>query len=126
MTEPFKPKFDDKGLMTGIVQDADTGDVLMVAFMNREALDKTIETGKAHFYSRSRDKLWMKGEQSGHTQEVVEMRFDCDQDACLMKVKQAGAACHKGYRSCFYRKHTEGGLEVVDPQVFNPDDVYKK
>jgi phosphoribosyl-AMP cyclohydrolase len=120
-------KFDDKGLITGIVQDADTGEVLMLAHLNREALEKTIETGKIHFYSRSRNKLWVKGEESGHTQELVEIRVDCDQDAVLLKARQKVAACHDGYRSCFYRRvePKTGELTVVEKRVFDPGSAYK-
>ena len=124
--EDFKPTFDDKGLVTAVVQDADNNEVLMVAFMNDRALQKTIDSGKAHFYSRSRGKLWMKGEQSGHIQRVVEIRFDCDQDAVLLKVRQETAACHLGYRSCFYRKLAGGRLEIVEPRLFDPEQTYGK
>ena len=125
MTEPFQPKFDDKGLLTAIVQDAENNEVLMVAFMNDEALRLTLETGKAHYYSRSRQKIWLKGEQSGHVQTVKEIRTDCDQDAVLLKVRQEKAACHRGYRSCFYRTIEDGALRIADERLFNPDDVYK-
>jgi phosphoribosyl-AMP cyclohydrolase len=109
-------------LVPAIVQDAQTGEVLMLAYMNREALAKTLETGKAHYWSRSRGKLWLKGESSGHFQKVVEARIDCDQDAILLKVRQEGGACHTGYRSCFYRD-LEGN--VVGEKVFDPDEVYR-
>ncbi|KUK44894.1 MAG: phosphoribosyl-AMP cyclohydrolase [Methanothrix sp.] len=109
-------------LVPAVVQDAKTGEVLMLAYMNREALAKTLETGKAHYWSRSRGKLWLKGESSGHFQEVVEARIDCDQDAILLKVRQEGGACHMGYRSCFYRD-LEG--KVMGEKVFNPDEVYR-
>ncbi len=100
----FQPKFDDQGLVTCVVADAWTGDVLMVAHMNAEALGRTIETGEAWFFSRSRGRLWKKGETSGHRQLLIEMRVDCDQDAVLLRVEQAGgAACHTGRESCFYR-----------------------
>ncbi|MBW6518890.1 MAG: phosphoribosyl-AMP cyclohydrolase [ANME-2 cluster archaeon] len=115
-------KFDDKGLITAIAQDYQTGEILMLAFMNLEALEKTVDTGKAHYYSRSRGKQWLKGESSGHFQVVHEMYIDCDADAVLMKVEQlGGGACHTGYRSCFYR--TLDG-DVVSDKVFNPEDVY--
>ena len=115
-------KFDDKGLITAIAQDHDTNEILMLAFMNLEALEKTVETGKAHYFSRSRGKLWLKGESSGHVQLVHDMYIDCDADAVLMKVEQlGGGACHMGYRSCFYRT-LEG--DVVSEKVFDPDDVY--
>ena len=115
-------KFDDKGLITAIAQDHETNEILMLAFMNLEALEKTVETGKAHYFSRSRGKLWLKGESSGHVQLVHDMYIDCDADAVLMKVEQlGGGACHMGYRSCFYRT-LEG--DVVSEKVFNPEDVY--
>lgn len=100
----FAPKFDADGLVTAVATDVATGDLLMVAHMNAEALQKTVATGEAHYYSRSRRKLWRKGEESGHVQRVVEMRVDCDQDAVWIKVEQMGpGACHTGRRSCFYR-----------------------
>lgn len=126
----FQPKFDASGLVTCVATDAGNGDVLMVAHMNDEALRKTIATGEAWYYSRSRKKLWKKGESSGHVQRVVEMRMDCDQDAVWIKVEQAGAACHTGRRSCFYRAVTGAGGEAklifVDAdKVFDPAKVYR-
>ncbi len=101
----FTPKFSSDGLVTAVAQDATSGEILMLAHMNSEAIDKTIETGKAHFWSRSRGKLWMKGETSGNTLDIVEILTDCDQDAIVMKVNLNGkGACHTGRRSCFYRK----------------------
>jgi phosphoribosyl-ATP pyrophosphohydrolase/phosphoribosyl-AMP cyclohydrolase len=97
-------KFDEKGLVPAITQDCRTEEVLMLAYMNRESLEKTIETGKAHYYSRSRQKLWLKGETSGHFQHVRSISVDCDGDTLLMKVEQTGAACHTGHHTCFYRK----------------------
>ena len=125
------PKFDADGLVTCVATDAASGDVLMVAHMNAEALAKTIATGEAWYYSRSRRALWKKGESSGHIQRVVEMRIDCDQDAVWIKVEQAVAACHTGRRSCFYRKVEagEGGarLSFVDAdRLFDPNSVYRK
>jgi phosphoribosyl-AMP cyclohydrolase len=126
------PRFDADGLVTCVVTDASSGDVLMLAHMNAEALAKTIETGEAHYYSRSRKKLWKKGEESGHVQTVTELRVDCDQDAVLLKVKIAGtgASCHTGRVSCFYRKVSPGGgttLEYVDAaRAFDPAKVYSK
>lgn len=108
-------------LIPAIAQDWKTREVLMLAYMNEEALQKTRETGRAHYWSRSRGKLWLKGESSGHYQEVVEIRIDCDQDAILLLVKQEGGACHTGYRSCFYR--TIDG-QIVGDKVFEPEDVY--
>ena len=102
-TDELRPKFNADGLITAIAQDADTNEVLMLAWMNAEALAATLDTGRATYWSRSRQSLWVKGETSGHTQEVVELRVDCDQDAVLMKVRQAGGACHTGRKSCFYR-----------------------
>lgn len=100
----FMPKFDDKGLLTAIAVDADSKDVLMVAFMDAEALARTRESGLAHFHSRSRGRLWKKGETSGHVLRVQEIRVDCDQDALILLVEPQGPACHTGERSCFYRK----------------------
>ena len=127
----FRPKFDASGLVTCVATDAATGDVLMVAHMNDEALRKTIASGEAWYFSRSRNALWRKGETSGHTQRVVEMRMDCDQDAVWIRVEQVGAACHTGRRSCFYRKvdSADGGarLSFVDAErQFDPADVYRK
>ena len=130
----FSPKFDTDGLVTCVVVDASTGEVLMVAHMNAAALAKTIETGDAWFYSRSRRQLWKKGETSGHVQRVLEIRVDCDQDALLLRVEQAGAgACHTGRRSCFYREVTLGkpaqsaSLTFVDAErVFDPEKAYGK
>ena len=114
----FQPKFDAAGLVTCVATDAGTGEVLMVAHMNEEALRRTIASGEAWYFSRSRKSLWRKGETSGHVQRVVEMRTDCDQDAVWIRVEQTGAACHTGRRSCFYRKleADEGGarLSFVD------------
>ena len=127
----FQPKFDAAGLVTCVATDAGTGEVLMVAHMNDEALRKTIASGEAWYYSRSRNSLWRKGESSGHVQRVVEMRMDCDQDAIWIRVEQTGAACHTGRRSCFYRKVTasEGGarLSFVDAErLFDPKAVYRR
>jgi phosphoribosyl-AMP cyclohydrolase len=124
------PKFDADGLVTCVATDAKSGDVLMVAHMNAEALAKTIATGEAWYYSRSRRALWKKGETSGHTQHVVEMRVDCDQDAVWIKVEQSVAACHTGRRSCFYRAVPLGKAGVVtlefrDAQIFEPKSVYQ-
>lgn len=126
----LKPKFDAAGLVTCVTTDAATGDVLMVAHMNEEALRKTIASGEAWYFSRSRAALWRKGESSGNIQRVVEMRVDCDQDAVWIRVEQSGgAACHTGRRSCFYRAVATGGegaMTLVDAdQVFDPAAVYK-
>jgi phosphoribosyl-AMP cyclohydrolase len=127
----FQPKFDASGLVTCVATDARSGDVLMVAHMNEEALRKTIASGEAWYFSRSRKSLWRKGETSGHVQRVVEMRTDCDQDAVWIRVEQTGAACHTGRCSCFYRAVTqgEGGaqLSFVDAdRKFDPAKVYPK
>ena len=115
------------GLVPAIAQDADTGQVLMLAWMNREAYDETLRTRRACYFSRSRNKLWRKGEESGHVQEVREVYVDCDADTILLKVKQVGgAACHEGYPSCFFRKVEGDGLTVVGERVFDPKAVYKK
>lgn len=113
--------FDEAGLLPAIAQDADSGEVLMLAHVDAEAVERTAETGLAHYRSRSRDELWQKGETSGHVQQVSEIRVDCDGDALLYLVDQAGGACHTGYRSCFHR--TLDG-EVVGERVFDPDAVY--
>jgi phosphoribosyl-AMP cyclohydrolase len=129
------PKFDADGLVIAVATDARSGDVLMVAHMNAQALAKTIATGEAWYYSRSRQALWKKGETSGHTQRVVEMRIDCDQDAVWIKVEQVAGACHTGRRSCFYRAvplgTAEGNmraakLEFREAPVFDPKAVYGK
>ncbi len=125
-TDKLDIKFDDKGLVPAIVQDIDTGEVLMMAWMNEAALQQTLEVKKATFYSRSRNKMWIKGESSGHVQEVVEARVDCDQDLVLLKCKSHGPCCHVGYNSCFYRKvDADGKLTIVAEKVFDPDEVYK-
>ncbi|WP_435063355.1 phosphoribosyl-AMP cyclohydrolase [Halobaculum sp. EA56] len=113
--------FGEDGLVPAVAQDADTGEVLMLAYVNREALEHTRETGRAHYYSRSREELWEKGATSGHTQMVEEVRVDCDADALLYLVDQTGGACHTGHRSCFHR--TVDGDEVGE-RVFDPDAVY--
>lgn len=118
----FAPQFDSNGLILAVATDATTGEVLMVAHMNREALSRTISTGQAWFWSRSREKLWRKGETSGNTLAVVEIRVDCDQDALLLKVNinGDGVACHRGYRSCFYRTVTVGGTPDTVTLVLDP------
>ncbi len=115
------------GLVPVIVQDADDGTVLMLAYMNQLAFERTLETGTATYWSRSRNQLWVKGESSGNTQEVKELCVDCDEDTVLLKVKQVGgAACHEGYRSCFFRRAEGGKLQVTGTRVFDPSEVYKK
>ena len=113
------------GLLPAIVQDAESGEILMLAYINQESWHKTLETGKAHFWSRSRKKLWLKGESSGHVQLIKEIFVDCDQDTVVFKVEQlGGAACHKGYRSCFFRRVSHGRLETVGEPVFDPAEIY--
>lgn len=112
-------------LVIAVVQDHRSREVLMVAFMNREALRRTLSTGKMHYYSTSRRKLWLKGETSGHNQVVKEVRIDCDGDALLFLVEQRGAACHEGYGSCFFRRLEEGELRVFKTRRFDPERVYK-
>jgi phosphoribosyl-AMP cyclohydrolase len=124
----FTPKFDSNGLITTIAQDAKTGQVLMAAFMNRQALDLTIQTGFATYFSTSRQKLWKKGEESGHTQKVEQILVDCDQDCLLLKVTVDAGQCHVGYQSCFYRtlkKGTSKELEFIAEKVYNPEKIYK-
>ena len=114
------------GLVTAVAQDAKTGQVLMVAYMNEEAFAETLQTGRAVYFSRSRGRLWRKGEESGHVQKVHRVFVDCDADAVLLKVEQVGgAACHEGYASCFFRQIDEKGMRVVAERVFNPSEVYK-
>jgi phosphoribosyl-AMP cyclohydrolase len=115
------------GLVTTIAQDADSGEILMVAYMNKESLARTLETGEAVYWSRSRRRLWHKGEESGHVQRVKALYLDCDGDALLLKVEQVGdAACHTGKRSCFFRQIVDGAVQDVGIQVFDPKEVYKK
>lgn len=123
------PDFDKNELIAAIAQDSATGDVLMLAYMNREAYEETLKTGRVVYYSRSRKKLWRKGEESGNVQELREIFFDCDADALLVKVHQiGGAACHEGYRSCFFRKinPADRSITTVGDRVFDPAAVYKK
>jgi phosphoribosyl-AMP cyclohydrolase len=115
------------GLVPAIAQDADTGAVLMLAWMNRDAFEETVRTRRAVYFSRSRNRLWRKGEESGHVQEVKEIYIDCDGDTVLLKVKQlGGAACHEGYASCFFRRLDDGEYAVVGERVFDPKAVYSK
>lgn len=146
----FTPQFDEKGLITAIAQDARTGQVLMVAYMNREALDITVESGYATYFSRSRQKLWKKGEESGHRQKVEQILADCDQDCLILKVSVDDGQCHVGYQSCFYRalvrsefgvqrsvkkserstqhaaRSTNIKLEFIEDKVYDPKEAYKK
>ncbi len=122
----IEPAFEKAGgLVPAIAQDAATGEILMLAYMNSESWRLTVETGTAHYWSRSRGKLWKKGESSGNVQKVREIRIDCDSDAVVLKVEQAGgAACHTGFKSCFYRVVRDGVLVVEGERVFDPDEVY--
>ena len=117
-------KFDEKGLVPAITQDFKSGHVLMMAYMNLEAFEKTVETGKVHYYSRSRRKLWLKGESSGHMQVVKELFLDCDGDTILIKVDQTKAACHTGHYSCFYRKVDGDSLIEISEKLFDEGEVY--
>ncbi len=119
-------KLDDKGLIAAVIQDVTNNEVLMVGYMNREAVEKTIKGPYVNFYSRSRNKMWIKGESSGHTQEVKEIYFDCDVDCLLIKVIQKVAACHVGYRTCFFRKIENGKILTVGEKLFEEEKVYKK
>jgi phosphoribosyl-AMP cyclohydrolase len=122
----LKPDFaKGQGLVPAIAQDVGSGEVLMLAYMNEEAWEKTLKTGEAHYYSRSRGKLWHKGGTSGHVQKVRAVRLDCDLDTVVLLVEQVGgAACHEGYRSCFYREIKDGGVDICAPKVFDPEKVY--
>ena len=125
----FIPKFNDDGLIPAIAQDAKTGQVLMAAYMNQVALDLTIRTGYATYFSRTRQKLWKKGEESGHVQKVEQILVDCDQDCLILKVTVEAGQCHVGYQSCFYRALKKGGdkeLEFIAEKVYNPQKIYKK
>ncbi len=121
-TEVPEPAFDEQELLPAIAQDSESGDVLMLAYVSREAFERTRETGLAHYYSRSREELWQKGKTSGNVQHVEDIRIDCDGDALLYLVRQQGGACHTGYESCFYRS-LDG--DVVAERIFDPDDVYE-
>jgi phosphoribosyl-AMP cyclohydrolase len=129
MTETWlnKVNWSDDGLVPAIAQAADGGEILMVAWMNRDALQRTVETGEAVYWSRSRKKLWHKGEESGHVQKVREIRLDCDEDVILLKVEQQGdIACHTGRHSCFFQKLEKGKWKTVDPVLKDPAEIYKK
>ena len=121
-----KLKFDANGLIPAIIQEQKTGRVVMMAWMNRASLESTIATGKTHFWSRSRQKFWMKGEESGHTQTVKDIAFDCDGDVLLIQVEQTGAACHEGYKSCFFRSIEGETFKTTEPQILTPEQMYKK
>ena len=118
-------RYDSKGLVPAVVQDASNKDVLMVGYMNEEALRQTLETGRVTFWSRSRKRIWVKGETSGHTQTVKEIYVDCDEDCLVIMAEQVGGACHKGYRTCFYRKlKPDGSVHIVQQLVFDPHEAY--
>jgi phosphoribosyl-AMP cyclohydrolase len=121
-------KFDANGLIPAIVQEQKSGRVLMMAWMNRASLEKTVATGRTHFWSRSRRELWMKGETSGHIQRVKAIAFDCDGDVLLIQVEQTGPACHRGYRSCFFRLVEKDGqsFKITEAQLKTPEQIYKK
>ncbi|MCK4324099.1 MAG: phosphoribosyl-AMP cyclohydrolase [Armatimonadetes bacterium] len=119
-------KFDDSGLIPAVICDHKTNEVLMVGYMNQQALQETIQTGRTTFWSRSRQRLWRKGESSGHIQQVKWVRADCDADCLLIGVEQRVAACHLGYRSCFFRELRDGKWEVVAEKVFDPDEAYSQ
>lgn len=123
----FRHEINGKKLATAIAQDYETDEILMLAFIDEEAYDKTVQTGLAHYYSTSRNSIWFKGEESGHTQQVMEILFDCDKDAVLFKIKQNGGACHTGHYSCFYQKLSsdKSSLEDVGKTVFNPNETYQ-
>jgi len=122
-----KLKFNDDELIPAIIQEEGTGRVLMMAWMNESSLKTTIEKGKTHFWSRSRQKYWMKGESSGHTQQVKSIAFDCDGDTLLIQVSQVGAACHEGYQSCFFRTINDAGeFDVSENRLVNPKEIYNK
>ncbi len=121
-------KYNDQGLIPAIIQDATTGEVLMLAYMDKIAAERTLKEGKTVFYSRSRNKYWVKGEESGHTQDVVQVLTDCDKDTLLIRVHQKGGACHLGYRSCFVHELDRTGniCRITQEKVFDPDQTYKK
>ncbi|MGC9516906.1 MAG: phosphoribosyl-AMP cyclohydrolase [Methanomicrobiales archaeon] len=120
----FRHEINGEKLLIAISQDYETSEVLMVAYMNEKAFEHTLNTGKVHYWSTSREKIWLKGESSGHIQHLKEIFVDCDQDAVLLKVVQDGGACHEGYKTCFFRKLNDNNLEIIKEKVFEPDKVY--
>lgn len=126
MSVPDGLKYDASGLIPAVVQDAENGEVLMVGYMNAESVRRTLETGRVTFWSRSRQKFWVKGETSGHVQNVREVRVDCDQDCLLIRAEQIGPACHEGYRSCFFRRVSHNGdiLETTAERLKTPEEIY--
>lgn len=127
MNEGVHPDFSrgTAGCLPAVAQDAETGEVLMLAYMNQTAFEETVSTGRAVYFSRSRNRLWRKGEESGHVQHVVSIHLDCDADAILLKVRQHGAACHEGYRSCFFRQWTPEGVKIHAERLVDPNEVYR-
>jgi phosphoribosyl-AMP cyclohydrolase len=125
-TESLGPDFSNGKLVAAIAQDAESGEVLMLAWMNEEAYRETLATSQATYYSRSRGRLWRKGEESGHVQRVREVRFDCDGDAILLLVDQTGPACHEGYRSCFFRRVDSQGVTIIAERMRDPSEIYRK
>ena len=119
-------KFNEQGLIPAIVQEEGSGRVLMMAWMNADSIRSTLETGKTHFWSRSRQKFWMKGESSGNTQQVKDVAYDCDGDTLLIQVEQIGAACHEGYQSCFFTSVKEGEGEITEERLIDPEEMYGK
>jgi len=119
-------KFDKNGLVPVVIQDFETLQVLMVGYMNKESLEITLKTGKTCFWSRSREKLWIKGETSGHIQKLKEILIDCDNDTLLIKVEQIGGACHMGYKTCFYRKYNKDNFITIETKILDPEKIYKK
>jgi phosphoribosyl-AMP cyclohydrolase len=119
-------KFNEQGLIPAIIQEEGTGRVLMMAWMNADSIRDTIEKGKTHFWSRSRQKYWMKGESSGNTQQVKDVAYDCDADTLLIQVEQIGAACHEGYKSCFFTSVKEGEPEITEKRLIDPEEMYGK
>ena len=119
-------KFNEQGLIPAIIQEEGTGRVLMMAWMNADSIRDTIEKGKTHFWSRSRQKYWMKGESSGNTQQVKDVAYDCDADTLLIQVEQIGAACHEGYKSCFFTSVKEGEPEIAEERLIDPEEMYGK
>ena len=127
MSDAFdKIKFDSNGLIPAVIQDESDGQVLALYYMNRAAIEKTIETGKVHSFSRSRNRLALKGESSGHIETVKSIKLDCDGDTLVIEVDQVGGACHEGYRSCFFREFKDGSWKIIAEKVFDPEAVYKK
>jgi phosphoribosyl-AMP cyclohydrolase len=124
-TQEFPRFTDETQVLPAIAQDVDTNEVLMLAYMNVEAFAETVETGRAVYFSRSRNRLWRKGEESGHVQTVQQILIDCDADTILLKVRQEGVACHEGYASCFFRELKNGRLEVIAERIVDPSNVYK-